>query len=205
MLHRTFLPSAVASVLLAAGTGLAVAQVSFNPLTAPAGTYAVEPTHTSVTFTIGHLEMSDYAGRFNTMSGELIWDGARLESAKLEIAVDLASVDTPSDRLDEKLVKDFFRTAQFPKATFTSTKVTKKDDRSGLVEGNLTIGTVTKPVTLNVRFNGTRIHPFTNSQMLGFDAHATLKRSDFGLTTVPWSKSIADEVKLVIAAEFLKQ
>jgi polyisoprenoid-binding protein YceI len=199
MLHRTsaaVLSLAIAASALASGPNR-------DPKAAPKGLYAVEPTHTSVCFTIQHMGLSAYPGCFTQISGSLGFDGADPKLSKLDIEIALDSVTTASDRLNGKLRGEFFNTAANKTATFRSSSATVTGPGTGTVTGDLTIGGKTKPVTLTVVFNGGLQHPMAGVYALGFDATATIKRSDFGLDTVSWSAFVSDEVKLVIAAEFL--
>ena len=121
---------------------------------------------------------------------------------QLNVAVNTTTIDTHVPELDSSVPNDLFQANKFPTATFVSTSVAKTGDNTGTVTGNLTIAGVTKPVTLHVTFNGGRgtgepMQPYR----LGFDATATLKRSDFGLTHVIWDGFVSDEVSLLIEAE----
>ncbi|MBV9061560.1 MAG: polyisoprenoid-binding protein, partial [Alphaproteobacteria bacterium] len=110
------------------------------------------------------------------------------------------------DELDQTLKSSVFHTDKFPTATFVSTQSTKTGPNTGTVTGNLTIAGVTKPVTLNVTFNGGRNSPFPlQPYRIGFDATGTVKRSDFGLTHVIWSGMVSDEVSLSIECELEKK
>jgi polyisoprenoid-binding protein YceI len=199
MLHRT-----LAAALLLAAAPAAVAQgVNTDPRNAKTGVYEVEPTHTSVCFTVVHLGLSAYPGCFKEVSGSIGFDGKAPQNSKADITVNLASVWTASDRLTEKMNKDLFKTDVNKTATFRSTSAKVTGPNKGTIDGQLTLNGVTKPVTLNVTFNGGLTHPFAGRYAIGFDATATIKRSDFGLTA--WSTSVADEVKLTIASEFIAQ
>ncbi|HAH10437.1 MAG TPA: polyisoprenoid-binding protein [Alphaproteobacteria bacterium] len=199
MLHRTVLSVAAAAAL----TSSAMAQVNADPAAAPAGVYEVEATHTSVCFTIVHMGLSDYPGCMTKISGSLGFDGKSPVNSKLDIAIELASVWTASEKLNEKLRKDFFKADVNKTATFRSSSAKVTGKNTGTITGDLTIGGVTKPVTLTARFNGGTTHPFRQKYVIGFDATGSFKRSDFGLDKVDWSPFVSDEVKLVIAAEFL--
>lgn len=201
MLHRTLL-SALALVV----SGPAFAQnVNTDPRNAPTGIYELEPHHTSVCFTIVHLGLAGYPGCFTGVSGTIGFDPKHLDSGKTEITIDLNSVTTASDKLNEKLRKDFFKAETNKTATFKSSKSKVTGPGKGVIVGDLTLNGVTKPVTLNVSFNGGLKHPFANRYAIGFDATATVKRSDFGLTEVEWSSFVADEVMLTIAVEAIAQ
>lgn len=181
--------------------------VSKDPVRAPNGAYEVDPHgHTQVLFSILHLGLTDFYGRFDKVSGTLNYDGNQPERSSLSIAIDTSSVDTPSDPLTAILKgPSVFDTQHFPTANFKSTTVTRTGPDTGRVAGLLTIGNVTKPVTLDVTFNGGEQNPLGNGYALGFRASATIRRSDFGLNTMSWSMYVGDDVHLIIEAMFDQQ
>jgi polyisoprenoid-binding protein YceI len=170
----------------------------------PSAVYEIEPTHTSVLFGISHLGFSNYHGRFNTVSGELNFDTKAPEKSSVKITIAIDSIDTNHAELEGKLKgADWFDTAKFPTASFTSTKVEKLTDTSGKVMGDLTLHGVTKPVTLDVTFNGAGENPFSKKPMLGFSARTAIKRSDFGISQ--YIPMVGDDVTLLIEAEMQKK
>ncbi len=179
------------------------ADVSMNPQSAPKGTYKLEPSHSSVLFCIRHMEISDYCGRFDTITGKLVFNGAQPGISSSTVEITVASIDTPSAALNDKLRNEFFEVTKFPKASFTakSVKVTGKNE--GEVTGDLTLHGVTRPVTLKTTFNGGLVHPFANAYAIGFSAMATIRIADFNFPDVAWKIFVADEVKLYIETEFV--
>jgi len=166
-------------------------------------TYELDPAHTYPHFTVNHLGFSTMHGRFNTTSGTITIDKAK-GTGSVNIEVDVNSIDTAHAKRDEHLRgPDFFNAAEFPKMTYKSTKVTINKDNSAVVEGNLTIMGVSKPVTLNVEKMNCGVHPFNKKEVCGFDATATIKRSDFGIKYgLP---AIGDEINMNIEAEGVKK
>lgn len=199
-LLRAFLAIAAVASLAAP---VSADDVSVNPLAAPKGKYVLDPNHTLITFCIKHMGVSTYCGRFNKISGEASFNGAQPEKSTAKVTIDVASIDTPSDKLDGTLRDDFFETAKFPTATFETTAITVADKASGQITGNLTLHGVTKPVTLKTTFNGGRAHPIRGNYVLGFSAETTLKRADFGFPDVAWGIFVGDEVTLMISVEML--
>jgi polyisoprenoid-binding protein YceI len=190
----------VLSVALLA-LGIASGQVLAANI-APKGVYKLDEQHTQVLFAIKHIGLSTFYGRLGKVAGTLNFDQAKPENSTLNVVVDTATIDTHVPELDSSLPNSLFQADKFPTATFVSTSVVKTGDNTGTVTGNLTIAGVTKPVTLNVTFNGGRgtgepLQPYR----LGFDATATIKRSDFGLTHVIWDGFVSDDVTLMIEAE----
>jgi polyisoprenoid-binding protein YceI len=200
MLRLSFL----AAALLAAAIP-AQADVSANPQAAPKGKYKVEPNHTAVLFCIRHMGIADYCGRFNKVTGSLSFNGSQPDKSSTEIAIDMTSVDTPSDVLDGKLRDEFFEVAKHPAAAFKATAIKVTGKNEGEVTGELTLHGVTKPVTLKTTFNGGQPHPLANAYVIGFSAMTSFKHADFGFPSVAWRVFIGDEIKLYIEAEFVAE
>ena len=180
---------------------LAASVAGFAPVPAKKGTYKIDPRHSQVLFQIQHMKLSDFYGRLGPVSGTLVFDPDAPEKSTLDAAVDMTTIDTHVPKLDTELV-EFFQGAKFPSATFKATGITRTGESTGTVTGDLTLAGVTKPVTLNVTFKGARNPPIPlQPYRIGFNATATIKRSDFDLTHTMWSGIVADEVTLMIEAE----
>ncbi len=165
------------------------------------GEYNLDSRHASVTWRISHLGFSNYTARFNGISGTLKFDADNPSASKVDILIDPTTVDTGLDNFDKKLQgAEWFNTEKFPSIRFVSTKVTVLDKQNGLIDGELSFLGQTKPVQLKVQFNGAGHNPFANAATLGFSATASLKRSDFGMST--YLPAIGDNVTLQIEAEF---
>jgi polyisoprenoid-binding protein YceI len=180
---------------------------SHNQVTAPdklrAGAYRLDPDHATVLFEVDHLGFSGYIGRFNTLDATLDFDPQAPQASLLDVSVDAASVDTPSDKLDAMLRGgQMFDVAKNPLLRFRSTGITVTGATTGAVTGVLTMNGISKPVTLEVTFNGGAPSRFTGKYTLGFAARSHLKRSDWGLTG--WLPAVGDDVIVTIRAEFLK-
>lgn len=162
--------------------------------------YEIDPTHTQVQFTYSHLGFSNITGRFDQVQGDFRFDVADPTQSSVTITIPVQSISTGVDKLDEHLLKaDFFDAAQFPTATFTSTGVTAAGEGKLAVAGDLTIHGVTRPVVLDVTINKIGEHPMRKRPAAGFDARATLKRSDFGVGA--YVPMVGDEVTLSITVE----
>jgi len=191
-----------AGVLMLAATP-AIAQVSLD---VPAATYKIDPRHTQIIFAIQHMGLSTFYGRFGSISGSLNFDPKQPESSALSVTVDMTNIQTHVEELDRELTKNVFHADKFPTATFTATSITKASPTTGTVTGNLTLAGVTKPVTLNVTFDGGRDSPMPfQPYRIGFNATTSVKRSDFGLTGMMWSGLVGDDVSLMIECELEKQ
>ena len=166
----------------------------------PPGTYPIDAMHSQLGFTVKHLGISTIRGSFHTYSGSLTV-GADLASTSVTIDADMASVSTGSSMRDEHLHGDtFFDTANHPKLTFSTTSVAANGDGYAL-NGDLSIRGITKPVTLNVTFNGEATFPMDQSTHYGFEATGAINRTDFGVSYgVPM---VSDNVKLFLDVQFV--
>lgn len=180
---------ALAGLLATAGTAAA----------APV-TYKLDPTHTMVLFSWNHFGFSNPSANLNNVDGTLVYDEKDPTKATVEATFKLADLDTFVPKLDEHLKsKDFFDAAQYPTITFKSTKVATAGKGKLKVTGDLTVHGTTKPVTLDVTVNKVGPHPMMKVQTAGFDAVATLKRSDFGVGA--YVPNVSDEIKIRITTE----
>lgn len=163
--------------------------------------YDFDKPHTRITFYVSHSDFSNMMGEFRDYSGSFIIDEEKPEESSVEIAINLAGVDTRDDGLNKHLqTKDFFDSANFPTATFKSTRVERTGDKTAKLTGDLTLLGVTKPLTLDVTLNKIGIHPITKNTIAGFTADGVIKRSDFGMN-YGLPDVIGDDVKLHIEAE----
>ena len=191
----------LAGALLTASAALptvASAQVASDPAAAPAGTWTLDKRHASLTLKVTHFGTSHYTFRFarEAIDGSYDYNPAKPLDTKVSITIDATKVDTGLPDFDKEIGTDpkFFNGAQYPKITFVSTKV-----EPGKLTGDLTFRGVTKPVTLDVKYNGYAKTPF-GSQIMGFSATGKIKRSDFGFTHL--KGLVGDDVDLAIEAEF---
>ena len=172
-------------------------------VTAPAfaATYTLDPGHTQVVFSWNHFGYSNPTAQFRKIEGTLEFDAANPTKANVKVTIPLNSVNTNVEKLDEHLqAADFFDSAKYPDAVFKSTKVEKGTSENQLkVTGDLSLHGVTKPVVLDVTVAKVGEHPMRKAPAAGFDATATIKRSDFGITT--YVPMVSDDIKLRITSE----
>lgn len=196
--------AAMAVLILAlAAVGPAFANpVSADPAKAPAGTYELDKRHASLLVRVAHLGgFSRYTFRMTGVSGGFVLDPANWQAAKATISVDPKSVDTGEASFDKE-ISGWFEPAKYPAIIFASTAAAGEGGR-GTVSGDLTLHGVTRPVTLDVVFNGSGPGLLGAGTRMGFSGSTKIKRSDFGLTQ---AKSFAaDEVELVFEVEFVKK
>ena len=195
-----------------AGAGLLIAATAPGvvPPPIPAGSYVLDPHHASLNARIKHQGFSFYTLRFTGLDAHFDYDPAKADMTKLSVTVDARSIDTATGgdafgkAFDTELLgADWLDGQRYPTMTFTSTSLDIGDGHTGKVTGDLTLHGVTRPVTLDVVFNGAGKGVPAGETRAGFSATTTIKRSDFGVTK--YVPLIGDQVQLVIEAEFKKQ
>ena len=196
--------AAAAISLLTGGGVVAQAALTRVPAEVQAGAYALDSDHGKITWSVDHLGFSTYKGQFVNVDADLVLDPANPSAATLTAAIPLTEVDSNSDGLDAHLqTADFFDTANHPVATYVSRSVTVDPDDAtrATVVGDLTLRGVTRPVTMEVKFN--QAGPSMGGvYRAGFDGYATIRRSDFGIDyALP---VLGDEVDLHIEGEFTR-
>jgi polyisoprenoid-binding protein YceI len=179
----------------------------------PSGIYDLDLSHASLTWKVNHLGLSHYTARFTKINAQLDFDASNPLKSTVVAKIDPTSVETDfpyKEKTDfnKKLGigAEWFNGIKYPQITFKSTKIERTEEMAAdnaLVYGDLTFLGVTKPVVLNVRFNGAyESKPYANVPALGFSAKSKIKRSDFGLAT--YVPMIGDDVDINIEAEFNK-
>jgi len=166
-----------------------------------ATTYTLEPDYTQGVFRWNHLGFSSPAAQFSQGEGTLEFDPTDPSHSSVKVTIPLATLNTGVPALNDDFHSAyFFDTTKFPTATFQSTKVEAGAAAGQLkVMGDLTLHGVTKPVTLEVTIVKIGTNPRTSLPTVGFDAHTTLKRSDFGLGSfVP---QVSDEIRIQITSQ----
>lgn len=196
-------PLAALAGLLALAAVPAAAQGPADPSPAAVrpGTYKVESSHTRILWSVSHLGFSTWYGDFTGVQGQLMLDPKAPARDRLELTLPTGSVSTTNAKLDGELKSpDWFDAARYPTIRFVSTRVAPTAPGRADVTGDLTFHGVTKPVTLHVRFNGAGVSPISKAYTAGFDASATLKRSDYGVKT--YVPLVGDEVTLQLSGAF---
>ncbi len=214
-------PLALAALALAVGAGLAkpIAHRPAAPHTAPAapvktsapaGAYALDPTHADLSFKLNHLGFSNYTARFTKFDAKLAFDPANPARMSVDAKVDPTSLTLPAPPVgftEALLGPHWLDAGQFPEISFRSTAVELTGADTARIRGDLTLHGQTKPIMLEARFNGGYAgNSFEPRGRIGFSAHGVFKRSDFGISYgLPPPNStmgVGDEVSVILEAEF---
>ena len=162
--------------------------------------YRFDPVHTQIMFSTSHLGFSNPVGRFLKFDGGFRFDPEALEKSSVTLTIDAASLEMGDTRWNKALkAKQYFNAVAYPTIHFQSTAIKPTNRDTAVVEGELTLLGVTRPVTVNVRVNRVAIHPLTGKQTAGFSGTAKLKRSDFGMTSA--LTMVGDEVSITLEVE----
>ncbi len=147
----------------------------------PSTVWNLDKAHSSVTFSIDHMVVSEVEGKFKEFSADIKADKVDFSDVKGTFTVALKSVDTDNDKRDEHLRNaDFFDVEKYPNLTFVIKKFTKVNGKQYKVTGDLTLHGVTKTVTLDAKFGGTIKDPYGLTRS-GFTVSGEINRYDFGL------------------------
>ena len=180
------------------------------PLNALAATYTLDPAHTTIGFKVKHLMIANVKGSFEKFKGTIVVDEKDITKSKVNVSIEIASINTNISKRDEHLRSgDFFDAVKYPVMTFDSTKVERAGADTLKVTGNLTIKGVTKQVVMTVDGPSGEIKSPQGVAKRGASAVATINRQDFG---VSWNKKldaggvvVADDVHIIIDAELDRQ
>lgn len=191
-------------------TTATTATLAVDPaLAALTGDYTIDAAHSSIGFTVRHAMVTNVRGSFGEHEGSLHLDGADPSRSTASIEVKIASVDTGiADRDGHLRGADFFDAEAFPLMTFRSTGASAVGGDTYRITGDLTIKDVTRPLSIDLEFNGSATDPYGNERV-GFEGSAQILRSDWGLT---WNAAletggvmVSDKVKLTFDISAIKQ
>lgn len=166
--------------------------------------WAIDPTHSEITFKVKHMMISTVTGHFQEFDANLETDNDNFVDASINFSAKIDSINTKNADRDGHLKSDdFFNAEAYPEMTFVS----KSFDGETLV-GDLTIRDVTKEVALDVDVNGIAVDPYGQTKA-GFEIKGEISRKDFNLTwnavTEAGSIVVSDKVKIQVEAQFIKQ
>lgn len=169
--------------------------------------WAIDPTHSEITFKVKHLMISNVKGEFRTFQANI--DGEDFTNSTISANIDASSISTNNNDRDTHLKSpDFFEVEKYPEITFVSTSLKKIDDNEYELVGNLTMKGTTKEIKLNTEFGGFMKDPYGNEKA-GFSINGKLNRKDFGLN---WNAAleaggvmVGNEIKINAEVQFVKQ
>ncbi|HTM71389.1 MAG TPA: YceI family protein [Luteimonas sp.] len=191
-MNKRILPAALFAVTLLSAFA--------SPAFAEGVAYRIDPNHTVVLASWNHFGYSNPSANFGGATGTIVYDAAAPENSSVEVVLPMAGLDAFVPKLTEHLLTaDFFDAAKYPQATFRSTSVKALGEGRLEVTGTLDLHGVQKPVVLEVKLNKVAPHPMGKKEAIGFDATATIKRSDFGINL--YVPMVGDEVALRITTE----
>ena len=171
-------------------------------------TWNIDPSHSSIRFAVDHMVISEVEGIFSAFEGSLTTTKDDFSDAKINVVVEVNSVNTDNAKRDEHLRgADFFETEKFPKATFVSTSVTKTGTNKYNLKGNFTLHGITKEITLAMTYGGTTKDPWGNTKA-GLKVTGVINRTDFGLkynsVLEAGSMMIGEDVTITAKVELVK-
>ncbi len=169
--------------------------------------WAIDPTHSEITFKVKHLMISNLKGEFRNFQANI--DGEDFTKSTISANIDTSSISTNNNDRDTHLKSpDFFEVETYPEITFVSTSIKKVDEVEFKLVGNLTIKGITKEITLDAEFGGFMKDPYGNEKA-GFSINGKLNRKDFGLN---WNTAleaggimVGNEIKINAEVQFIKQ
>ena len=166
--------------------------------------WVIDAAHSEIGFKVKHLMINNVRGNFKTFSGEANTSGKDFKNAQVSFSAELSSIDTGNEQRDTHLKSaDFFNTEVNPQLKFVSTSF-----NGDKMEGDLTIGSITKPVKLDIDFGGTAKDPWGNEKA-GFTVTGKINRKEWGLS---WNAAleaggvlVGEDVSLLAEVQLLKQ
>jgi polyisoprenoid-binding protein YceI len=174
-----------------------------------AGTWAIDPVHSEVSFVVRHMMVSKVRGRFDKFEGTIVTAEDPLASS-VTASVDLDSINTGQEQRDAHIRSaDFFEVEKYPEMTFVSTAV-KGGEEGFILEGDLTLKGITKAVAFNLEVNGIGPDAYGGTR-IGFSAETQIGRSDFGVNFngpipgVPGGVAVSENVTITLEIEGVLQ
>ncbi len=162
--------------------------------------YVFDTVHSRVSFEVSHLDFSMALGTFRGLSGGFSFNPRNWQSARCDVRIDVASLDMGDAGWRKTMLgKSWFDVERHPDMRFVCTRLEQIDARRGVLEGELTLLGVTRPVRLDFNFNRAGMHKFALQYVAGFSARGELRRSEFGMTRhIP---DIGDNIQIRIEVE----
>lgn len=184
---------------------IAAVLVGLSPARSETVQLDFDPGHTHIMFSVMHLGLSRTYGEFEKFEGRAVLDVDRPEGVVVELTIDVASLDSGLKARDDNLMGgSWFDVDDHPTMTFTATGLDVTSETTGKLSGDFTLLGETRPIVLDVAFNGTASDPFSSrTTRWGFSASGAIKRSDFGMDF--GLSFVGDDITLVIETELLQR
>lgn len=186
---------AIRAITMAAALALAAGTASGEPRR-----FELDSSHSQIVFSYNHLGFSTTYGMFSGFEGVLMLDEDSPANSSVEVRFPVTSMLTGWERRFEHFMgRDFFNAGENDMVSFRSTGVEMRGDAAATVTGDLTVNGVTREIALDAALNKLGRNPRSGVPWVGFDATATLKRSDFGLGR--YAPAVGDEIEVLISIE----
>jgi polyisoprenoid-binding protein YceI len=171
-------------------------------------TFKIDPFHSEVTFKVKHMMISNVTGMFTKFDAEMTTEKDDFSDAQISFEADVNSLTTNNEQRDGHLKsEDFFAADTYPKISFKSTELKKVSDDEYKLSGDITIRSVTKPITFDVEYSGTVVDPYGQTKA-GFNISGKISRKEFELNwnavTEAGGIVVSDDVKLIADVQMVK-
>ncbi|MBV8327982.1 YceI family protein [Chryseobacterium sp.] len=177
----------------------------FSILSFAQGTWAVDPMHSSVNFTIKHMGISFVQGRFDKFDGKVETKGANLEGAVFNMTVFSETINTGVDMRDKHLRSDeFFGSGKYPEILLEGNVLTKDKNGNYTLKARLTIKDVQKDISIPVTFGGITKNK-NGKEVMGVQAKFAINRLDYDIKYDPTGAGVAKDVEINTYFELVKQ
>ena len=187
---------------LFASAAIAAATLS-APAFASSQDYVLDASHSQIVFSYDHLGYSTTYGMFSGFDGTITFNQADPAASSVNVSFPVRTMLTGWEaRFDHFMSGDFFDAAADEMVTFTSTSIEVTGETTALITGDLTLNGITKPVVLDAKLNQVGDHPMEGKPWAGFDATATILRSDFEVGA--FAPFVSDEVNIMISIEAMQ-
>jgi polyisoprenoid-binding protein YceI len=209
--HYTMLLLLVASFFSGPSPANETAPPAPSLAPAPAGQYRVDPSHASVEFRVSHMGFSTFTTRFARFEAALTFDPKNIAASKVTATIDASSIELnswPKQCVDILKGPQLLNTEKFPNIEFKSERINVTGLKTIEIHGTLTVLGVSRPIVLNATFNGgyAGMANMDPNARIGFSAHGTVKRSEFGMSfgipAAGTSIGVGDAIDVSIEAEF---
>lgn len=171
--------------------------------------FKIDPQHSEILFKVKHLMITNVSGTFGEFDAIMHSSTEDFSDAVISFSANTSTINTHNTQRDNHLRSgDFFESEQYPTLQFQSASIEKKGDEHFILNGDITIKSVTQPISLAVEYTGKMTDPY-GQEKFGFEITGKLNRKDFGLN---WSAVtdaggivVSDEVKLLMSIQMVKQ